>query len=290
MRYEGIVIRPPSEAGSLILQVTLGCSHNKCTFCPTYKTKKFRVRDFEEIKKDIDEAKTFGRIERVFLADGDALILPQRILLPIFKYLNDSIDGLERIGIYGNTKSVLKKSPEELRELAELGLGIIYLGLESGDPDVLLRVKKGVGTEKMIRAAKLVKGAKILLSVTVLLGLAGVSGSRRHAEETGRILSEMDPDYIGALTLMLVKGTPLFEEYERGDFKPPDPMGMLKELKILLENINVTDCLFTSNHASNYLPLRVKLPKEKEDALSTIKYVLDSGKADLLRPEYLRGL
>lgn len=290
MRYEGIVIRPPSEAGSLILQVTLGCSHNKCTFCPTYKTKKFRIRDFEEIKADIDEVKTFGKIERVFLADGDALILPQRILLRIFKYLNDSIDGLERIGTYGNTKSVLKKRPEELRELAELGLGIIYLGLESGDSDVLTRVKKGVGTEKMIHAAKLVKEAEILLSVTVLLGLGGVSESQRHAEETGRILSEMNPDYIGALTLMLVKGTPLFEEYERGEFRPPDPMGMLKELKILLENINVTDCLFTSNHASNYLPLRVRLPREKEEALSTIQYVLDRGKTDLLRPEFLRGL
>lgn len=290
MRYEGIVIRPPSEAGSLILQVTLGCSHNKCTFCPTYKTKKFRVRDLEEIKADIDEARTFGKIERVFLADGDALILPQRMLLPILEYLNESIEGLERIGIYGNTKSVLKKKPEELKELSNLGLGIIYLGLESGDPDVLLKVKKGVDTEKMIRAAGLVKEAGILLSVTVLLGLGGVPGSRRHAEESGRVLSEMDPDYIGALTLMLVRGTPLFEEYQRGDFSLPDPMGMLRELKILLENINVTDCLFTSNHASNYLPLRVRLPKEKEEALSTIQYVLDRGKTDLLRPEFLRGL
>ena len=290
MEYEGIVIRPPSEAGSLILQVTLGCSHNKCTFCPTYKQKPFKLRDLNKIKKDIDEAKCYRGIQRVFIADGDALILPRKILVPVIEYIHDSFPKLERIGIYGNTKSVLKKSVEELKELKDFGLGIIYLGLESGDAEVLKRVKKGVTPEQMIEASSKVRNAGIPLSVTVLLGLGGAERSRIHAEESGRVLSKMNPSYIGALTLMLVPGTPLYDEWRAGTFVLPDKRGLLLELKTLLSHITVTDTLFTSNHASNYLPIRVRLPEEKADALSLIDYVLSENRNDLLRPEHLRGL
>ena len=163
MRYEGVVIRPPSEAGSLILQVTLGCSHNRCTFCSAYKAKKFRIRSFEDIRKDIDGVMGKRHVSRVFLADGDALIVPYRMMIPVIDHLNESFPNLERIGMYANAKSVLKRTPEELRGLAERGLGIVYLGLESGDEEVLMRVEKGVGPEKMIEAAHRIREAGILL-------------------------------------------------------------------------------------------------------------------------------
>jgi radical SAM superfamily enzyme YgiQ (UPF0313 family) len=290
MKYEGIVIRPPSEAGSLILQITLGCSHNRCTFCPTYKGKRFRIRSLEEIQEDLASARRYRGVRRVFLADGDALIAPRRMLVPIVEEINAAFPDLERIGVYGNAKSILRKSPEELVELRELGLGIVYLGLESGDPQVLSDIQKGVGVEAMVEAAHRVREAGILLSVTVLVGIAGTAGSIRHAELTGKVLSEMNPDYIGALTVMIVPGTPLAQSHESGEFVLPDTRGLLAELGAMLAHTDVTDCLFTSNHASNYLPLRIRLPEEKAEALSIIEHVLSANRTDLLRPEHLRGL
>jgi radical SAM superfamily enzyme YgiQ (UPF0313 family) len=290
MRYEGIVIRPPSEAGSLILQVTLGCSHNRCTFCPTYKGKRFRIRSLEDIREDLAGARSYRGVRRIFLADGDALIVPQRMLLPVMKEINGVFPQIERIGVYGNAKSILRKSPEELGELRRHGLGIVYLGLESGDPGVLAEIQKGVGVDAMVEAAHRVKEAGILLSVTVLIGIAGTQGSLLHAERTGEVLSRMDPDYIGALTVMIVPGTPLAERHEKGDFVLPDTWGLLEELGVMLAHTEVTDCLFTSNHASNYLPLRITLPDEKQDALAIIEHVLSQNRTDLLRPEHLRGL
>ena len=182
MRYEGSIYRPPSEADSLILQVTIGCSHNKCTFCGSFKDKKFRVRSFEEVKEDVEEAKAYARyVRKVFIADGDALIIPQKMLVPIVQLIKDSFPKLERIGIYGNTKSILKKSVEELKELKKLGIGIIYLGVESGDQITLDRVHKGTKLDKTAEASKRVKDAGIILSVTVLLGLGGVERSTVHA-------------------------------------------------------------------------------------------------------------
>ncbi len=290
MRYEGIVIRPPSEAGSLILQVTLGCSHNKCTFCPTYKNKKFKIRPLEDIKADIKEAGSKYKVRRVFLADGDALIIQQKNLVPIFDNINEFISGVERIGMYGNAKSILRKTPEELKVLKEKGLGIIYMGLESGDIEVLKDIKKGMDIKDAIDAAKRVTDAKILLSVTILLGLGGKEESKRHAIETGKVLSEMNPDFIGALTLMVVPGTPLYDDVEKGTFIVPDQMGFLEELYLILKNTEIDNCFFTSNHASNYLPLRVQLPEQKDDALSLIRNILEEERTDLLRPESTRGL
>jgi radical SAM superfamily enzyme YgiQ (UPF0313 family) len=289
MKYEGMIFRPPSEADSLILQVTVGCSYNRCTFCGAYQGKRFRIKKFEEIKEDIDEVSPYP-IQRVFLADGDALIIPQEKLIQILSYLKEKLKGLERVGIYANAKDILRKEVEELKALKELGVGIIYLGLESGDPEILKRIKKNATVDQLIRAGKRVKESGILLSVTVLLGLGGVEGSQRHAIETGKVLSEMDPDYVGALSLMIIPGTPIEMEIETGKLVLPNPFELIQELEWMITHCQFTHCFFASNHASNYLPLRIQMPEQKEVALKRIREVLLRKDPKLLRPEYLRAL
>jgi len=286
-----MIYRPPSEAESLILQVTIGCSHNKCTFCGSFKEKKFRLRSFEEVKEDVDEAKQYARyIKKVFIADGDALIIPQKKLIPIVELIKNAFPKLERIGLYGNTKSILKKSVDELKHLKELGVGIIYLGVESGDQVVLDRVCKGTVLDKTAEAAQRVKDAGIILSVTVLLGLGGTERSRIHAEETGKFLTRIQPDYAGALSVIVVPGTPLAEEVKKGTFTVPDPYMLLEELEIMISNINADHMYFASNHASNYLPVKGWLPEEKEKMLTAIRYVLKQKDPSMLRPEFMRAL
>ena len=291
MKYEGSIYRPPSEAESLILQVTIGCSHNKCTFCGSFKDKKFRVRSFEEVRDDVEEAKQYARyVRKVFIADGDALIIPQKKLIPIVTLIRDAFPKLERIGVYGNTKSILKKSVDELKALKDLGVGIIYLGVESGDQVVLDKACKGTLLDKTAEAAARVKEAGIILSVTVLLGLGGIERSTIHAEETGKFLSRIDPDYAGALSVIVVPGTVLAEEIQNGTFKVPDPYQLLEELYIMIKNTNVTHMFFASNHASNYLPVKAWLPDEKEKVLKAIEQVLSRRDPSQLRPEYMRAL
>ena len=290
MKYEGAIFRPPSEADSLILQITVGCSHNRCTFCGSYKEKRFRIKTFEEIREDIDEAAQSGwSFDRVFLADGDALIVPQRRLLEVMAYLREKLPHLRRVGAYANAKGVLKKTAEELRELKESGLGIIYLGVESGDQVVLDRVCKGTTYEKLVQAGRMVKEAGMKLSVTVLLGIGGRERSREHAIATGRILTEMDPDYVGALSLIIVPGTPLHEEITKGDFALPTPFELIEELRTMIEHTDMHG-LFFSNHASNYLPIKARMPKDKETTLRLIDEVLAKRDPALLRPEYFRAL
>jgi len=289
MKYEGMIFRPPSEADSLILQVTVGCSYNRCTFCGAYQGKRFRIKSFEEIKEDVDEVSPY-KIRRVFLADGDALSIPQKGLLQILSYLKARLKGLERVGVYANAKDILRKDVEELKALRDLGLEILYLGLESGDPEVLKRIKKNATVDQLIRAGKRVKESKILLSVTVILGIGGVEGSPSHAAETGKVLSAMDPDYVGALSLMIVPGTPIAKEIETGSLVLPTPFGLIQELETMITNCQFTHCFFASNHASNYLPLRIQMPEQKEEALRRIREVLQRKDPDLLRPEYLRAL
>ena len=291
MKYEGMIFRPPSESESLILQVTVGCSYNRCTFCGAYQGKSFRIKSFEEVKEDIDEVSSCGlKIRRAFLADGDALILPQKELLRTLEYLKTRLKGLERIGIYANAKDILRKDVEELKKLKGLGVGILYLGVESGDREVLKRIKKNATVEQLICAGRKVKESGILLSVTVLLGIGGTERTQNHAEETGKVLSEMDPDYVGALSLMVVPGTPIEREIKEGRLELPTPFGLIKELEVMIEHGQFTDCFFASNHASNYLPLRVRMPGEKEEALRRIREVLRRKDSTLLRPEYLRAL
>ena len=289
MKYEGMIFRPPSESDSLILQVTVGCSHNRCTFCGAYQGKRFRIKSFEEIKEDIDEVSSH-EIRRVFLADGDALSIPQKGLLRILSHLRARLKGLERVGIYANAKDILRKNVEELKALKDLGLGILYLGLESGDPEVLKRIKKNATVDQLIRAGKRVKESGISLSVTVILGIGGVERSQRHAAETGKVLSAMDPDYVGALSLMIVPGTPIEKEIETGNLVLPTPFGLIQELETMIKNCHFTHGFFASNHASNYLPLRIQMPEQKEEALKRIREVLQRKDPDLLRPEYLRAL
>jgi radical SAM superfamily enzyme YgiQ (UPF0313 family) len=224
------------------------------------------------------------------LADGDALSIPQKGLLQILSYLKARLKGLERVGVYANAKDILRKDVEELKALKDLGLEILYLGLESGDPEVLKRIKKNATVDELIRAGKRVKESKILLSVTVILGIGGVEGSQAHAAETGKVLSAMDPDYVGALSLMIVPGTPIAKEIETGSLVLPTPFGLIQELETMITNCQFTHCFFASNHASNYLPLRIQMPEQKEEALERIREVLQRKDPNLLRPEYLRAL
>jgi len=291
MKYEGMIFRPPSEAESLILQVTVGCSYNRCTFCGAYQGRAFRIKSFEEVKEDIDEASSYNQsIRKVFLADGDALTISQKELLRILDYLKLKLRGLERVGIYANARDIIKKDMEELKALKDLGLGIIYLGLESGNREVLKRIKKNASVDQFIRAGRRVKASRILLSVTVILGIGGLEYSEIHARDTGKVLSEMDPDFVGALSLMVVPGTLIDREIKTGKLVLPTPFGLIQELETMIENCRFTKCFFASNHASNYLPLRIHLPEEKKEALRRIREVLRRKDPALLRPEFLRAL
>lgn len=289
MHYEGNIIRPPSEANSILLQVTVGCSHNKCTFCGTYRGERFKIKSDKIIMADIAFAAEYcKRQRRVFLCDGDALIIPQKRLLKILKAIREQLPWVTRVGSYANTKSLSMKSEEELRELHENGLGILYMGLESGDDETLKEVHKRADSKKMIAMGRKAKAAGFKLSVTVILGLAGHERSHIHAQETGRVLTAIDPDYIGALSLMLVPNTPLYQAYREGRFPLLGPEEMLQELRTMFANTHLSQGMFHANHASNYLPIRARLPRDKEAVLALIDKAL-TGKVQL-RPEWVRGL
>jgi radical SAM superfamily enzyme YgiQ (UPF0313 family) len=289
MHYEGNIFRPPSEADSILLQVTTGCSHNKCSFCGMYKGQKFKIKDHATIRADILFAEQHCRNRtRLFLCDGDALSLPQKRLIAILEMIRQHLPWITRIGAYANTKSIYHKSDEELSLLRQHGLKIVYMGLETGDDQTLEAINKGADGRRMIDMGRKIKKAGIALSVTVLLGIAGKNRSHIHAKETGRVLSAIDPDYIGALSLMPVPGTPLYQQIQEGSFTLPGPMEMLEEIGIMLQNTTITAGLFHANHASNYLPIKAKLPEDKEAALQLIHKAL-RGEIGL-KPEYLRAL
>ena len=289
MHYEGNIIRPPSEANSILLQVTVGCSRNKCTFCGTYKGERFRIKSDAIIMEDIDfAAKYCKRQRRVFLCDGDALIVPQKRLLKILREIENRLPWVTRVGLYANAKALNMKTADELKELKSHGVGIFYMGLETGDDVTLKKIKKGASSKDMIEMGAKAKQAGIKLSITVLLGIAGPQRSQIHAMETGRVLSAIDPDYVGALSLMLIPGTPLYQDYKSGEFRLIEPHEMLAELRTMIASTNLSRGLFHANHASNYLPIRARLPKEKEPTIRLIDAAL-KGKVPL-KPEYLRGL
>jgi radical SAM superfamily enzyme YgiQ (UPF0313 family) len=290
LNYTGAVFRPPSEAYSLIIQATLGCSHNKCTFCGSYQDKPFKIRPLELIRADLADAAEIGGWQKVFLADGDALCIPQKRLVQILESVNEFLPSAERIGVYSNAGNILKKTAGDLSKLRSLGLGIIYLGVETGDEDLLKKIEKGASYRQLVDAALMVKHAGIALSVTVLLGIGGVEGSQRHAEETARILTDMDPDYVGALSLILVPGTAMHRDHEAGRLTLPDPFGLIEELRTMIEQSSFSRCVFRSNHASNYLPIKATLPQEKEKILAAIDRVLRTRDKRTLRPEFLRAL
>ncbi len=289
MHYEGNIIRPPSEANSILLQVTVGCSRNKCTFCGTYKGERFRIKPDAIIMEDIAfAAQHCRRQRRVFLCDGDALIIPQKRLLKILKEIEKQLPWVTRVGLYANAKALKMKTIDELKALKAHGVGIVYMGLETGDDITLKNINKGATAEQMIAMGRKAKKAGFKLSVTVLLGIAGPERSQVHAKETGRVLSEMDPDYIGALSLMLIPDTALHQAYVSGKFRLIEPQEMLAELRTMIASTHLTRGLFHANHASNYLPIRARFPKDKETTLELIDEAL-KGKVPL-KPEYLRAL
>ncbi|MDR3556288.1 MAG: radical SAM protein [Syntrophobacteraceae bacterium] len=289
MHYEGFIIRPPSEADSILLQVTLGCSHNRCTFCGSYKDKPFAIKDDAVIDADIDyAAKNLQFLRRVFLIDGDALILPQKKLVRILSQIREKMPWVQRVGTYAGARAILGKTEEELAALRDLGLGIIYFGLESGDAQVLQDIGKQQSPERMIEAGRKVRAAGMKLSTMVILGLAGRERSLEHARATGKALSAIDPNYAGVLTLMIHPGTSLEQQVNSGRFELLTSREMLEELREMLVHTHMTRGIFIANHASNYLPLRVKMPADKDKAISMLDTALRGETA--LKPEWMRGL
>jgi radical SAM superfamily enzyme YgiQ (UPF0313 family) len=288
--YDGPIIRPPSEADSLILQYTIGCSHNRCIFCPAYKQKQFRIRSLGEMEQDVQGCiPAFKDVRRIFLADGDALAAPPEELAALFVLFKEKFRLLQRIGLYSSARTILGKSTKELALLREQGLGIVYLGIESGDDELLAWMQKGATAAEMEAAGLRAKAAGIKLSVTVLLGIGGRTRSREHARATGQLLSMIAPDYVGALTTMVVPGTPLHRLEQAGEFRMPSPLEILAELGEMLEHTEMRG-LFFANHASNYLPLRLRMPSGRDHALAMIRQCIRDGKESDLRPEGMRRL
>lgn len=292
MRYEGNIFRPFSEANSYLLQCTIGCSHNGCTFCGMYKDKKFRVRTLSEIKEDIQMAAAkLGAVEKVFLCDGDAIAIETSMLLEILADLKKAFPSLRHVGTYAGPVSILKKSMSELAALRNAGLTKAYLGVETGDDRLLREVNKGAGYEEMLRAGLNLRHVGINLSAMVLLGLAGRGErSAEHALATAKITNEMAPEYLAALTVTPVPGTVLHRKMAAGEFELPDPFETLEEMKVLFENITIDGLKFVGVHASNYLPINGTLQRDRGKMLNLINTVLDKRDPSLIKPEHMRGL
>ncbi len=290
MRYEGTVYRPPSEASSLIIQLTIGCARNTCTFCNMYKDKSFRIRPLEEVAEDLEMArKYFSRVKvrRIFLADGDALIVKTKDLLYILDKCHAYFPEVERISVYGAPKDILGKTPEELRQLKEAGLDMVYMGLESGADEVLTAVKKGVTADEMIEAGKKVRAAGMVLSMTVISGLGGKKLWREHALGSARVISAIQPEYVGFLTLMVEPGTEMYDQLNRGEIDLLDPQEVLDETELFIRNVDAEGTMFRSNHASNYIALGGTLNREKDKILEQIE---TSRKRSKFRPDIFRGI
>jgi radical SAM superfamily enzyme YgiQ (UPF0313 family) len=290
MRYEGKLFRPPSEADAYILQATVGCSHNLCTYCDMYRDKKFRVRALSESLEDLRAAgQRFGnRVEKLFVADGDALMMPMSHWVPILETARQVFPRLRRASCYAMARNVLAKTDEELQTLRAHGLSIFYMGPESGDPMTLKRIVKGDTFEEHVEAATRAHAANISLSVITLLGAGGVARTEEHAAHTAKLITEMNPEFVSALTLTVIPGTPLAKLQDKGGFVLPDLFGLLRELRTMVAEANPTNAVFRTNHASNYLPIAGNLPNDRAEILAVIDAALD-GKISL-KPEHLRGL
>jgi radical SAM superfamily enzyme YgiQ (UPF0313 family) len=287
--YEEPVFRPPSEAGSLILQVTIGCSHNRCSFCSMYRGKKFRVKSPARVKADIAAARAVlgAGVPRVFLADGDAMCLSARRLGEVLGWLDEAFPRLQRVGIYANARDVLSKTDAELAELRRRKLKILYLGLESGDAETLRRIDKGATVDEIVAACRRANAADIATSVMVLIGLGGKARSLEHARASAAAINRMEPTYAALLTYTPVPGSPLADELARGTYELPGPLDSIREIREFLAGLECRT-YFTCNHASNYLPLTGKLPSAKPDLLGLLDAALAG--ALPLKPESLRGL
>ncbi|MCU0600767.1 MAG: radical SAM protein [Desulfobacterales bacterium] len=292
MRYEGQIYRPFSEANSYLLQCTIGCSHNQCTFCGMYKDRIYRVRSLEEIKTDIQMAMDYYEdVEKVFLCDGDAVAMGTEILIEILRTLYEAFPSLRHVGTYVGPQSTLAKSMAELTSLRAAGLTKVYLGVETGDDRLLSEIKKGVTAQEMLQAGQNLVAAGFNLSSMVLLGIAGTGDrAREHAIATAEITNAMKPKYLAALTYTPVPHTPLYQKVKKGKFILPDPFETLEEMKLMLEHITMDDLKFVGAHASNYLPINGTLQKDKGKMISTIQNILDTKDMAALRSEKMRGL
>jgi radical SAM superfamily enzyme YgiQ (UPF0313 family) len=289
MRYVGNIFRPPSEADSLLLQATIGCSHNRCTFCAMYRDKQFRVRRVEEVLEDIEAAHDYygPDVRRVFLCDGNALILPTPHLLRILTRLEGVFPELQRVGVYANARDLVSKPIADLQEMAAHKLSIFYLGLESGSDTILEEIDKGATAEEMVAGVRHGMSAGLKSSVIFLLGLGGRKRWQENAVESAKAVSQMNPNYLSALTVTVVPGTPLARKLESGEFELPEPAEFAAELRLFLEHVDVKATVFRSNHASNYVPLAGRLPRDKERLVAELTEAIRNHR---FKPEYLRGL
>ena len=273
--YDTPVFRPPSEAESFILRVTRGCAHNSCTYCNMYRGVKFEKLSDDQIMRQIAMAYSTDAegVRRVFLADGDALVLPTEWLLNILAVLKKYFPNLERVSSYAAPRDILAKSVEELTELRRAGLALLYYGMESGDAQTLKDIRKGVNDKQSIEAGKRVIAAGMKLSIMIILGIAGKEGSTRHALATAHAINEIKPTMLSALSLMLYRGSELKEQFERGEFHPLTPAQLMEELKLIMEHVDLPESehmIFRSNHVSNYIRLAATLPRDKEQLLEDI--------------------
>ena len=290
MHYEGDIYRPPSEAHSLIVQVTVGCTNNECTFCEAFKSKKFRIKSFETVFSDLKEARSYYRhVERIFLADGDALCMTTEELMQILEIIRELFPECTRVGIYGRASQILEKSEDELIKLRDAGLGIIYIGAESGSEEVLRRVKKGETVKQIIDAVQKSENLQIKTSITFILGLGGRELMIDHAVKTGEMISQMGASYVGLLTLMLDPAAPIYADAQSGKFQQLSPFETLDELEIILEHINCEkETVLRSNHASNWLAIKGTLPNDKEQMLRQVRRAKED--VSMLRQDKDRSL
>jgi len=290
MRYEGDVYRPPSEADAYILQATIGCSWNACTYCDMYRAKRFRVRPLEDNLKDLAvAAERFGdRIRKVFVADGDALAMGLDDWLPVLDAAARSFPKLKRVSAYATARNLLEKTPSDLRRLREAGLRMLYIGPESGDDPTLKAIAKGASFDQHVEAARRAHDAELRLSAIFLLGAGGTERSEAHARESARLATAMDPRFLSVLTLTVQPGTPIARLAERGRFVLPDVGGLLDELRRFLADVNPTDAVFRTNHASNWLPLAGRLPRDRAKLLDLLDRARDGELP--LTPSWARGL
>lgn len=287
MRYEGTIYRPPGERNSYLLQVTVGCSHNACTFCGMYKDKVFHVRDMADILEDIRMAKAYyGDVTRVFLCDGDAIGMETEDLLRILRALYEAFPSLTKVGIYAGPRSTLSKTPEELQALRKAGLTRAYLGVETGSDTLLKQIGKGVDAAQMLRAGTMLREAGLDLWAMVLLGLAGSGKGLAHIQDTVALIDRMKPSHLSLLTLMLEPGTKLYADWRQGKFVPCTPEEILLEVRCLVADLTVDPLHFTCDHASNYLPLKGTLGEERERFLAALDAALEGKRR--IRPEASR--
>ncbi len=291
IQYQEPLFRPPSEAHSLILQATLGCSYNECSFCGMYRTKQFRVRPLPELEAEIDWARDhIGDVRKVFLADGDALVAKASYLLKLLERLTQSFPNLRKVSCYASPQALQLRSVEEMRELREAGLSLYYLGIESGSDFVLEKLQKGVDAKEMVRVANKAHEAGVKLSTMILLGAGNRSHSREHAEQSAHVVSQISPRFVSTLVMTPVENTPLWEADQRGEVDQLTPIELAAELRTFIAGLDVKASIFRSNHASNYLTLAGNLPRDKAGLLAQLDAVLEHPESAAFVPDWLRGL